>query len=181
MSKTKSESKTKDLVAKVNKLSREKEEYIDKWKRALAELENYRKRSEKHIEDTKKFALENILYELLSVVDNFERALLHIENSDSIDTLKTGVEMIYKEIRNLLNRYGVERIDSLGKEYDPNFHEAIEMIDQKHDKEKKSNEHIVVEEILPGYTIHNRLLRPAKVKISDSEKMEEKNAERRKK
>ncbi len=179
MSKTQSGIKArKELLELVQKkddqicvLSKEKEDYADKWKRALAELENYRKRSEKQLEETRKFALENILYKLLSVVDNFERALAHIGNSNSIDSLKTGVEMIYKELRNLLSQYGVKPVDALGKEYDPNFHEALEMVDQQHNKEGEGNKHIVVEEILPGYTFHNRLLRPAKVKIA--EKIEE--------
>lgn len=170
MSKIKPDSKTrKELLKKdkqIHALNKEKEEYIDKWKRALAELENYRKRSEKQLEETKKFAREDILYKLLSIVDNFERALVHIGNSNSIDSLKTGVEMIYKELRNLLNQYGVKRIEALGKNYDPNFHEALEIVNQKHNKEREVSKHTVVEEILPGYTFHNRLLRPAKVKIS---------------
>ena len=130
MSKTQSEIKTrKELLELVQKkddqicvLSKEKEDYADKWKRALAELENYRKRSEKQLEKTKKFAREDILYKLLSVVDNFERALAHIGNSNSTDSLKTGVEMIYKELTNLLNQYGVKRIEVLGKDYDHSFH-----------------------------------------------------------
>lgn len=177
---TQSESKFKkesiELIKKkdeqISALTKEKDEYIDKWKRALAELENYRKRSEKQLEDTRKFALENILYRLLSVVDNFERALVHIKDSNSTDNLKQGIEIIYKEFKNLLNNYGVKRIDVLGKEYDPHFHEALEMVNHKHHK-GESIKHIVIEEILAGYTFHNRLLRPAKVKISDSEKIEE--------
>ena len=185
-SETSSESKLKKesalLIQKkdeqISALTKEKDEYIDKWKRALAELENYRKRSEKQLEETRKFAIENVLYKLLSVVDNFERALVHIGNSNSTDTLKQGVEMIYKELRNLLNQYGVKPIDALGKEYDPNFHEALEIVNQQHHKKEKNKGndkhiHIVVKEILPGYTFHNRLLRPAKVKISDSVKTEE--------
>ena len=185
MNKTQSETRSENRLKKestelikkkdeqISALTKEKEEYIDKWKRALAELENYRKRSEKQLEDTRKFAIEDILYKLLSVVDNFERALAHIKDSNSTDNLKQGIEIIYKEFKNLLDNYGVKHIDVLGKEYDPHSHEALEMVNQKHNKEEKSNKHIVVEEILPGYTLHNRLLRPAKVKISDSEKIEE--------
>ncbi len=185
MDKTQSESKAKKEITElvqekddqISALTKEKEEYIDKWKRSLAELENYRKRSEKQLEETKRFSLENVLYQLLSIVDNFERALSHIENSNSNpnNTLKQGVEMIYKELKNLLNQHGVKPIEALGKNYDPNLHEALEVVNKKHSKEEKSksNKHIVVEEILPGYTFHNRLLRPAKVKISDSEKTEE--------
>ncbi len=181
MNKTKSESKAqKELMESVQKkddeihrLNKEKEQYIDKWKRALAELENYRKRSERQLEDTRKFATENILYQLLSILDDFDRAIAHMKDTKSTDTIKSGVEMIHKELKNLLNQYGVKHIDVLGKGYDPNFHEALEIVNQKHNKEEKSNKHVVVEEILPGYTFHNRLLRPAKVKISDSKKTEE--------
>lgn len=181
MSRRHTEDKTKkettELIRKkeerISALVKEKEEYIDKWKRALAELENYRKRSEQKLEETRKFALEDILYQLLGIVDDFQRALIHIENSNSIDVLKQGVDMIYKQLRKLLNQYGVKSIEALGKEYDPNFHEALEVVEQKHSKEEKSNRHIVVEEVLPGYTFHDRLLRPAKVKVSDSPKTKE--------
>lgn len=183
MSKIQSEDKQKkestELVQKkdeqISALIKEKEEYIDKWKRALAELENYRKRSERQLEETRKFAIENILYKLLSVMDNFERALAHIKSSNSNNALRQGVDMIYKELRNLLNQYGVKPIQALGKEYDPKFHEALEIFNQKDNKGEKGkdNKHIVMEEILPGYIFHNRLLRPAKVKISDSKQTEE--------
>jgi len=156
----------------ISALIKEKEEYIDKWKRALAELENYRKRSEKHCEDTRKFALEDILYKLLSVLDDFDRAFVHMKNTKSIDTIKQGVEMIHKELKDLLNQYGVKHIDVIGKEYDPRSHEALEVIRHKHSK-GENDKHTVLEEILPGYTLHNRLLRPAKVKISAPEKTEE--------
>lgn len=165
MKKSSLEHKTKkELTESVKELREEKDEYIDKWKRALAELENYRKRNEKQLKDSIKFAHENILYDLLNVVDNFERALLHIEDSKSTATLKQGVEMIYKELKTLLNRYGVKHIEALGKKYDPNFHEAVEEIKQGNNSQ--SNTYVVVEEVLPGYTLHDRLLRPAKVKVS---------------
>jgi molecular chaperone GrpE len=173
MNKTHYESKTKkeliELERKKNEqisaLIKEKEEYIDKWKRALAELENYRKRNEKQLDEIKKFAIDNILYQLLSMADNFDRALAHINVSDSEKSLKQGIEMIYKELKNLFNQQGVKPIEALGKEYDPNFHEALEMI---HGENKgNGNKYIVVEEVLPGYTLHNRLLRPAKVKVAE--------------
>jgi molecular chaperone GrpE len=154
----------KGLIKLVHSLNEEKEEYIDKWKRALAELENYRKRNEKQLEDVRKFANEDILYDLLSVVDNFERAFLHIENSKSIAVLRQGIEMIYKDLKTLLNQYGVKHIEALGKKYDPNFHEAVEEIKQENNSQ--SNTYVVVEEVLPGYMLHDRLLRPAKVKVS---------------
>lgn len=146
-------------------LAKEKEEYIDKWKRALAEMENYRKRNEKQLEEIKKFAVENILYQLLSVADNFDRALAHINASTSENAVKQGIEMIYKELKNLLAQNGVKPIDALGKDYDPNFHEALEML--RKGNNENGSKYIVVEEVLPGYTLHNRLLRPAKVKIAE--------------
>ncbi|MBU0533268.1 MAG: nucleotide exchange factor GrpE [Candidatus Omnitrophica bacterium] len=173
MNKTRHESKTrKELInlerkkdEQISALMKEKEEYIDKWKRVLAELENYRKRNEKQRDEIKKFALENVLYQLLSVKDNFDRALAHISTSDSDNAVRQGVEMIYKEFKNLLTQQGVKSIKALGKEYDPKLHEALEMIHEE--KKGNWNKYIVVEEVLPGYTLHDRLLRPAKVKVAE--------------
>lgn len=147
----------------IRSLQQEEEGYIDKWKRALAELENYRKRKEKEEENIRKYAQENILYELLGIVDNFERALVHINKTDSIDTLKQGIEMIYQQFKALLKQHKVERIEALGKEFDPRYHEAIDVIGKE---EQKDHSFMVTEEILPGYMLHDRLLRPAKVKVS---------------
>ncbi|MDD5454779.1 MAG: nucleotide exchange factor GrpE, partial [Candidatus Ratteibacteria bacterium] len=159
--------------AQISALIKEKEEYIEKWKRALAELENYRKRSEKQCEETRKFALEDILYKLLHILDDFDRALAHMKDAQSLDAIKQGVELIHKELKDLLGQYGVKHIDVVGKEYDPHSHEALEI---KHSKEA-GDKHTVLEEILPGYILHNRLLRPAKVKISAPPKAEESKEE----
>ncbi len=163
----------KGLLTAINAIKQEREEYLDKWKRALAELENYRKRCDKQQEEIKKFATEDILYQLLGILDNFDRALTHINASDTNDAIRQGIDMIHKELKNLLAQHGVKPIDVMGKEYDPEFHEALEIVNQKDSKEEKSSKHMVVEEVLPGYTLHNRLLRPAKVKISNSEKTKE--------
>jgi len=154
-------------------LTKEKEEYLEKWKRALAELENYRKRSEKQREDTRKFALEDILYKLLNILDDFDRALAHMKDAKSIDSMRQGVELIHKELKDLLNQYGVKHIDVVGREYDPHTHEALEIIEHEGEHDK----HIVLEEVLPGYTLHNRLLRPAKVKVSSLQKTDESKQE----
>lgn len=182
MSRKHTEDKTKkdmaELIRKkdeqISALKKEKEEYTDKWMRALAEMENYRKRAEKQREEAKKFALEEILYQLLTVADNFDRALAHIGDAKSNDNIKEGIEMIYKELNNLFIRHGVKKLQALGKDYDPNFHEALEVVEEKHNKEGRSiaDKHVVIEEILPGYTLYDRLLRPAKVKVSGSEKTE---------
>lgn len=164
MTKSELQKLLEEKEAELESLKRENELCTDRWKRALAELENFRKRKEKEEEHIRKFALEDILHKILPVVDNFERALAHIDKSNSIEALKQGVEMVYQQLTDLLKQYNVRRIDALAKEFDPNLHEAVQITDE--DLRAHADKHIVVEEMLPGYKLHDRLLRPAKVKVS---------------
>ena len=149
---------------KIRALEEEKADYLDRWQRALAELDNYRKRKEKEQENIRKYALESVLYELLGVIDNFERALLHINQTNSIDALKQGVEMVYEQFKGLLKQHNVERIEAVGKGFDPRWHEAMEIMNE--DARKHADDFVITEEMLPGYMLYDRLLRPAKVKVS---------------
>ena len=172
---TKSKKLTKEeLYARIHTMIKEKEgllesvekkceEYLDGWKRTLAEFDNYRKRKEKEEENLKKYAKENILYELLGIIDNFERVLLHIKktNSLSIDSLREGIEMVYQQLQSFLDQHHVKRIKTIGERFDPNWHEAVEI-----EEGNESPHYIVIEEMLPGYTIHEKLLRPTKVKVA---------------
>lgn len=141
-------------------------ELEDQRLRALAELDNYRKRMARQFEEIARSANDRLLTELLDVVDNFERALKHAgENSTPDETavtaLKDGTELIYSQLTGLLTRYDVKPIESIGKKFDPKYHDAV-----IHVASDEYDENIVSAEINKGYMIGNRVLRHARVAVS---------------
>lgn len=133
--------------------------------RLLAEMENIRKRFEREKVESIKFGSINLAREILSLGDNLERALFAIPKnedfSQSIKNFVEGLKMVQKEFTTILQKNGVKKIDSLNNKFDHNFHQAITEI-EKNDVE----EGIVIQEIQTGYTMHDRLLRPAMVGVS---------------
>ena len=133
--------------------------------RLLAEMENLRKRIEREKIESIKFGSINLAREILSLGDNLERALIAIPKnedfSQSIKNFVEGLKMVQKEFTTILEKNGVKKIDSLNNKFDHNFHQAITEI-EKNDVE----EGIVIQEIQTGYTMHDRLLRPAMVGVS---------------
>jgi len=134
----------------------------DKYLRALAEAENMRKRMQKERQEATQFALEKVLAEFLHPIDSFEKALLFAESmSSEIKNWAIGFEMILNQFKQILSHQGLEEYHSIGKPFDPHFHEAVEMIE--------TNEYspgVVVEEYIRGYKIGNRPIRPARVKVA---------------
>jgi len=139
------------------KLKKEIEESNEKFLRAQADLINYRKRKDEEVERYLKYANEDLILDILPVVDNFERAL----NIESDSKFTEGVKMIYANLISILEKYGVKEIDALGKKFDPMFHNAV-MTDE--DKTKESD--IVVEVFQKGYTLKDKVIRPAMVKVN---------------
>jgi len=136
-------------------------EYYDKWVRAHADFENTRKRLEKEKLEFLRFANEDLILGLLPIVNNFDRAINSLPNKDKEDPHLKGVLLIKDELHKLLENYGVVKVKSVGEKFNPEFHEAVLTID--------SDEHpedTVVEELQAGYTMHDRLIRPAQVKVS---------------
>jgi len=138
----------------------------DQALRALAEAENTRKRSERDRQDTAKFAVSSFAKELLSVADNLRRALSAITpesqaNSPELKNIYTGVEMTERELLGLFERNGIKKIEPMGQKFDANLHEVLFEIDAP-DKPPGT----VMQVIEPGYTIHERLLRPARVGVA---------------
>jgi len=142
---------------------KEREQYKDQYLRTLADFDNFRKQKEKEKQEARVCVQEDILGSLLRIVDDFQRALVHINKKSSLEALKQGVEMVYQELVEFLRQHQVECFSAEGKKFDPYKHEAVEMMEGG-DGEKEG-EHIVAEEVLPGYTFHDRLLRPAQVKV----------------
>lgn len=126
-----------------------------------AELINYRKRKDEETSNMLKFANMDLILEILPVLDNFERALNMKGQSLEFDKYNEGYELIYSHLIDVLKKFGVEEIPSLGLEFDPNIHEAV-MISQ--DSEKGND--VILEVFNKGYTLKGRVIRPAKVKVN---------------
>lgn len=142
----------------VARLRREIADLRDRSMRTLADFDNYRKRSERERQETRKYALLEPLREFLEVVDNLGLAL---SAAGSADDLKRGVEMIHRQMLDLLRRFGVQEVDAHGKPFDPALHEAVS---REEDPAVKAP--TVTAELRRGYKIHDRLLRPSMVKVS---------------
>ena len=137
-------------------------EYEDLLKRKQADFENYKKRAQKEAQDFKKYANAEIVLDVLSMMDDFERAIESTESSKDFYALRDGILLVEKQIRNTLeSKYDVKVIDALGKEFDPNVHDAIMM-----EESEKHEEDTVIEDFQKGYIMHDRVIRPSKVKVA---------------
>ena len=135
-------------------------DYLDKWQRLMAEFDNYRKRSEKEKSDSYDFAVCNTVLELLPIIDNFERAL-KVESSDK--ALSAGVEMIYKQLMGMLEKLHVTPIDATGKTFDPQYHNAIQHID-----DENLGENVVASELQKGYLYkEEKVIRHSLVQVAN--------------
>ena len=139
------------------------EEYYDRLQRQVAEADNLRKRLAKEKQDAIRYANESLIVELLPTMDSFEMAINAAQKSDdnSIDSLKTGIEMIYTQIKRTLEEIGVTEIDATGQTFDPSQHEAMSRM-----KTNKAEEGTVLEQTRKGYRLRDRLLRAASVIVA---------------
>lgn len=143
----------------IERLKKELEALKEEYLRKAAEMENLRKRLDREKTEYYQYALSDFLLELLGVLDNFERAL-ESPNQGEEDTLRQGVEMIYKQLLGLILKQGVSPIEISEKKFDPHLHQAF--LTEESEKVKEPQ---VAEELQKGYTLHNRLLRPSLVKV----------------
>jgi len=139
----------------------ERNDYKDRWMRQLAELENFKKRAEREKVEFLYRANEAMAKDLLSVVDNLERALEHVQVSGENNTLPQGLLLTYQKLLKILGNYGLEKIEALGQPFNPEFHEA--MLQQE---DFQQDENIVLKELNKGYVFQGRLLRPTLVVVS---------------
>lgn len=133
-------------------------DFRDRYLRTLADFENFRKRSEREKQDYFKYAMAGVIKDLLPVLDNFDRALEHAEEGDDFHK---GVSLIYKQLFDVLRRHGVRVIDEAGVRFDPNIHEGVVT-----EENAGVPSHTVVAVLQKGYFLHDRLLRPAMVKVA---------------
>jgi molecular chaperone GrpE len=154
----------KELEAKQN---------YDRFLRQVAELENLKRRSAREREEVSRFANEALIKDLLSVVDNLERAVAHASGGGNGKPIVEGVEMVLKGLGDVLAKHGVTQVSALGQPFDPAKHEAIAQVES--DVHEPNS---VVEELHKGYMLRDRLLRPALVSVAKGlETQQKKNAE----
>jgi molecular chaperone GrpE len=136
---------------------------LDRYLRLAAEFENYKKRAQKDQDEYRKYSNERLLKELLPVLDNLQRALQHGQASGNQDGVLQGVELTLKKYQDILSRFGVTPIPSVGLPFDPAVHQAVAKVEGKGHKPNT-----IVEEYEKGYLLHDRVLRPAMVTVADS-------------
>ena len=150
------ESATPEITA----LQQERDDYKDRWVRKTAEFDNYRRRIERERREQADQSVVDLLQELLLVVDDFDRAL-EVDAGEDVGAYRKGVELIQGKLHDLLRKQGLKPIDALGTDFDPNLHQAVI---QEPSPDHREGE--VIGELRKGYTIGDRLLRPAMVKVA---------------
>jgi molecular chaperone GrpE len=148
------------LNEQLEKLQAEKQEMMNMLVRRQADFENYRKRVEKERHSDRHRGVEALIESILPVLDTFDRALENADESASAEYVK-GFEMIQRQLSDALAKQGLKRIESVGKEFNPHFHHAIDRVE--------THEHpdgMVIGEMQPGYVFHERVLRPAMVRVA---------------
>ena len=152
-----------ELTNEVNRLTEENKNLVEKVKLAQAELINYRKRKDEETANLLKYANQDLILEIISVVDNFERAIKLDDNNltDDISKFLAGFKMMYASLTETLKRFGVEEINRVGQIFDPSQEQAL-LTDCVEDKEDE----VVLEVLLKGYKLKDRVIRPASVKIN---------------
>jgi molecular chaperone GrpE len=150
------------LQAEIEELRAQKEEAERRLVYMQAEFQNYRRRKEDENAGLVKFGNSELIKSLLPILDNFERALQAAEQTRNFDALIGGVSGTLKQLHAFLEKSGVTMIEAVGKEFDPNFHEAISRVE-----ESGLPANTVAEEVQRGYMLHDRVLRPSLVKVAD--------------
>lgn len=141
--------------------SKQADLYFDKLLRLQAEFDNTKKRLDKEKQEFVKFAEASLILELIPIMEDFERALESANKKDDIESLKKGIEIIVKHFKNLLAKRGLGEIESVGKPFDPTLHEAL-----LREEDDEHPENTITEEYQKGYSLGDKVLRHAKVKIS---------------
>ena len=146
---------TAELESKVNELQ-------DKLLRKAAEFENYKRRTENDQLNLLSFAAESFIIKILPVIDDFERSLDHISDADSAEAIKEGIMLVYNKFIKILDEQGIKKIDSVGKQFNVDYHDALMQI-----KDDTVPAHTVVEEVEKGYLYKNKVIKHAKVIVSE--------------
>jgi molecular chaperone GrpE len=150
-----------DYAAEIQNLTSKLEEADNRYLRLQADFDNFRRRTRLDIEASEKYKAQKLVTELLPALDNFERALQIEADNEQTRSVLQGMEMVYRSLVEALKKEGVEVIEAVGKEFDPNFHQAVM---QGEDENFGSN--IVTDEFQKGYILKDRVIRPSMVKVN---------------
>ena len=155
--------KEQELLAEITKLTDENKTLVEKVKLAQAELINYRHRKDEETKNLLKYANQDLILEIIQVVDNFERAIKLDDNdlTDEISKFLAGFKMMYASLTETLKKFGVEEINRVGQIFDPSQEQALLT-----DTVEELEDEVVIEVLLKGYKLKDRVIRPASVKIN---------------
>ena len=147
-----------------NKLQEEYDKLNQQYLRLAADFDNYRKRQEQERENLLKFGTENALKKMLEVVDNFERGEKALQNVEDCQQVKDSFNLVHKQVVETLQKLGLEEIEAEGKEFDPNFHDAVMQTPTN-----EHEEHTIITVLQKGYKMGEKVLRPALVNVAKAE------------
>ncbi|MBI2147098.1 nucleotide exchange factor GrpE [Candidatus Woesearchaeota archaeon] len=159
--KTKNSEKKSDTTQTIAGLTRANADLTTTLKHLQADFENYKKRVDRDQEEYKKFAAKNIIANILPIMDTFDQALREIKPEDKKKEFVKGIELLYAQLYSFLESCGVKKMQSIGMPYNPLSHEAL-LAEEAKDAAQKNK---VIEEFQPGYLMHGKVIRHAKVKI----------------
>lgn len=157
--KTEIEENKAEVIDEKDKIKEEIDEMNDRYKRLLAEFENYKKRTQKDKEGLKDLLVSDIMTSILPVIDNLEKAV-KVQTEDK--AYQDGVKMVLKQLQDVLLYNGVKEIETVGKKFDPELHEAV-----SHVTDEKHGENVIIEEFRKGYRIGNRVIRYSMVIVAN--------------
>jgi molecular chaperone GrpE len=149
------------LRARASEIERERDQFLELLQRTRADFENYQKRVQRDTQQERRYSAGPLALELLSALDNLERATAAAEQAGDKSALVQGVSMVHTQLLDALKRHGIVRMDALSKPFDPNQHQAVM---QKPSADQAPN--TILQVLQPGYMIHDRVLRPASVIVS---------------
>lgn len=159
------EAKEKSFSGKKKKKDKKDEkieELTDKFTRQMAEFDNFRKRTEKEKNQMYEIGARDVIEKILPIADNFERGLLAVSEEEKENPIAQGMDKIYRQLMTALEEIGVKPIEAKGKEFDPNFHNAV-----MHVEDESAGENIVVEELQKGYMYRESVVRHSMVKVAN--------------
>lgn len=152
-----------------NKLEEENKELKERLLYLRAEIENMKRLINKEVEKAKAETTERIMSRIIDIYENMKRAVNDIEQGNNPFRLAEGIKLILKEVESLLNSEGVKKMDVVGKQFDPFIHEAVAFVEDP----AIENDNTIIEEIDPGYTLGDRILKPPKVKVARKPKTQQ--------
>ena len=155
----------KELQEIIAKLEKEKEEYLNGWKRAKADFLNYQKEMEEKINNIINFANANLILDLTTVLDSLDLAINSLSDEDKDKNIGKGYFLIQAQLLEILKKYNLEVLDPKNEKFNPNFHEAVSTKKCENQNCNGGDDDLIIEVYSKGYLLNSKLLRPAKVKV----------------